>query len=173
MVSFRDLIQNFRQTSPPLSYGSPHPECNFPLSYLSQKVVHSFNDLFAWNCFTGWGDKKQRQPGRAKSLKRLRKAEVPVVDQSTCVKANKKYVITDNMFCAGYFNGTLGDACQGDSGGPLAIDNSLSLDAADERWVLAGVISWGRRCGGIGSYGVYTRVSKFARWINNQINKDD
>ena len=148
-------------------------ECNFPLSYLFQKVVHSFNDLFAWNCFTGWGDKKKRLPGFAKFLSRMRKAEVPVVDQSKCLRANSKYIITDNMFCAGYVNGTHGDACEGDSGGPLAIENNLSMDVADERWVLAGVISWGRGCGGMGTYGVYTRVSKFARWIYNEINKDD
>ena len=148
-------------------------ECNFPLSYLFQKVVHSFNDLFAWNCFTGWGDRKQRLPRLARLEKRLLKAEVPVVDQSTCIKANSKYIVTDNMFCAGYFNGTYGDACEGDSGGPLAIDNSLSMNVAAERWVLAGVISWGRGCEGIGTYGVYTRVSKFVRWINNEINKDD
>ena len=148
-------------------------ECNFPLSYLFQKVVHSFNDLFAWNCFTGWGDRKQRLPRLARLEKRLLKAEVPVVDQSTCIRANSKYIVTDNMFCAGYFNGTYGDACEGDSGGPLAIDNSLSMNVAAERWVLAGVISWGRGCEGIGTYGVYTRVSKFVRWINNEINKDD
>ena len=103
----------------------------------------------------------------------MRKAEIPVVDQSTCKMANSKYIVTDNMFCAGYFNGAHGDACEGDSGGPLAIENSLSMDVADERWVLAGVISWGRGCGGMGTYGVYTRVSKFARWIYNEINKDD
>ena len=148
-------------------------ECNFPLSYLFQKVVHSFNDLFAWNCFTGWGDKKQRQPGLAKFRKRMRKAEVPVVDQSTCKMANSKYIVTDNMFCAGHFNGAHGDACEGDWGGPLAIENNLSMDVADERLVLAGVISWGRGCGGMGTYGVYTRVSKFARWINNEMNKDN
>lgn len=122
---------------------------------------------------TGWGDKKQRLPKLAKVLKKMRQADVPVVNQTKCKKANKKYVVTDNMFCAGYFNGTHGDACQGDSGGPLAIENSLSLDVANERWVLAGVISWGRGCGGMGTYGVYTRVSMFVRWINNQINKDD
>ena len=131
------------------------------------------NDPFVCYRFTGWGDKKQRLPKLAKVLKRMRQADVPVVNQTKCKKANKKYVVTDNMFCAGYFNGTHGDACQGDSGGPLAIENSLSLDVANERWVLAGVISWGRGCGGMGTYGVYTRVSMFVRWINNQINKDD
>ena len=63
---------------------------------------------------------------------------------------------------------TLGDACGGDSGGPLAIKNN-------QRWVLAGVISWGDPfgCGIIGKYSVYTRISVFARWINAHINGDD
>jgi len=101
----------------------------------------------------------------------MHKVNVPIIDQATCKKAHQRYVVTSNMFCAGHYNGTLGDACQGDSGGPLAIDNSLK--SSDQRWVLAGIISWGDGCGRIGKYGVYTRVSVFARWINDQINDDD
>lgn len=117
---------------------------------------------------TGWGRKKQE----GRTLKRMHQVTVPIVEQTLCKKAHRKYVVTSNMFCAGHHNGTLGDACQGDSGGPLAIDNSLTLSDDDQRWVLAGVISWGDGCGRIGKYGVYTRVSAFARWINDQINAD-
>lgn len=118
---------------------------------------------------TGWGGK--REQGR--TLKRMHQVTLPIVDQALCKRAHQKYVLTSNMFCAGHHNGTLGDACQGDSGGPLAIDNSLSVSDDDQRWVLAGIVSWGDGCGRIGKYGVYTRVSAFARWINDQINSDD
>jgi len=118
---------------------------------------------------TGWGGKGEGK----RTLKRMHKVKVPIVDQDLCKRAHQRYVVTSNMFCAGHHNGTLGDACQGDSGGPLTIENSLTLSDDDQRWVLAGIISWGDGCGRIGKYGVYTRVSVFARWINDQINGDD
>ena len=77
------------------------------------------------------------------------------------------------MFCAGHFNGSLGDACRGDSGGPLAIENNLTARADDHRWVLAGIVSWGDGCAEVGKYGVYTRVSNFVRWINNHLDADE
>ena len=115
---------------------------------------------------TGWGNKGMWR----KLVERMHKVRVPIVSQTLCKKAYGHHV-TSNMFCAGYFNGEAGDACQGDSGGPLAILNGDDDD--DQRWVLAGVISFGDGCGGIGKYGVYTRVSVFARWINSEITGDD
>lgn len=98
--------------------------------------------------------------------------KVPIVGDTLCKRVHHKYLVTSNMFCAGHHNGTLGDACQGDSGGPLAIENSLTLSDDDQRWVLAGIISWGDGCGRQGKYGVYARVSVFVRWINDHINAD-
>ena len=115
---------------------------------------------------TGWNGIKK--PGI--TFRRLHQVTVPIVNQTLCKKAHRKYPVTTKMFCAGYHNGSRGDACKGDSGGPLAIDNSQSASDDDQRWVLAGVVSWGNGCGGIGKYGVYTKVSAFAQWINNQIN---
>ena len=116
----------------------------------------------------GWGSKKEH----GKYLNRLHKVTVPVVEQTLCQKAYHRYTVTANMFCAGYHIGSLGDACQGDSGGPLAMENSRTPSDDDRRWVLAGVVSWGEGCGRIGKYGVYTKVSAFARWINDRINSD-
>ena len=48
------------------------------------------------------------------------------------------------------------DSCQGDSGGPL------SIQRADGRYTLAGIVSWGIGCTG-GGY--YTKVSEFVDWI--------
>lgn len=118
---------------------------------------------------TGWG--RRRETGR-QVLRTMHQVKVPIVDQALCKAAHTRYPVTSNMFCAGHHNGTLGDACQGDSGGPLAIDNSQTASDDDQRWVLAGVISWGDGCGRIGKYGVYTRVSKFVRWINDQVVMD-
>ena len=118
---------------------------------------------------TGWGREKEHGTTR----NRLHKVTVPVVEQTLCQKAYHRYNVTTNMFCAGYHNGSLGDACAGDSGGPLAMENSPTPDNDDKRrWVLAGVVSWGEGCGRTGKYGVYTKVSAFTRWINDQINSD-
>ena len=49
---------------------------------------------------------------------------------------------------------------QGDSGGPFV------AKLEDNKWYLIGLTSWGRDCG-FGT--VYTRVSYYLNWINQNI----
>lgn len=51
---------------------------------------------------------------------------------------------------------------QGDSGGPL-------VSKQDSVWVQSGIVSFEDGCGQASSPGVYTRVSRYQTWINNQI----
>ena len=67
---------------------------------------------------------------------------------------------TINMLAAGYGRGGK-DTCSGDSGGPLVV-----LNAAGTDWVLAGITSWGIGCALPGLPGVYTKVERFASWID-------
>ncbi len=69
------------------------------------------------------------------------------------------------MICAGGVSGK--DACLDDSGGPLVVTypDADGLDAD----VLLGVVSFGRDCGVVGEYGVYTRVSAYSDWIGKTI----
>ncbi|XP_078373114.1 uncharacterized protein LOC144656754 isoform X1 [Oculina patagonica] len=158
-------------------------ESDIALIHLSREVIytnyvkpiclpHSTNDLLqpgAIGVVTGWGRK-----GKGKNVRtRLRKVSLPIVDQATCKRSHPKYLVSNNMFCAGHYNGSRDDACDGDSGGPLAIDNSLTARADDYRWVLVGIVSWGDGCGEVGKYGVYTRVSNFVRWMNSHLDEDD
>ncbi|XP_023325441.1 trypsin-1 [Eurytemora carolleeae] len=85
----------------------------------------------------------------------LMKVDVPVVGDGTC-SLEYPLSIAESMLCAGERGK---DSCQGDSGGPLICYN------ADGSGYLGGIVSWGRGCGGIYSPGVYTEVSYFIDWI--------
>ncbi|MGI8605291.1 MAG: S1 family peptidase [Verrucomicrobiales bacterium] len=93
----------------------------------------------------------------------LQTAQVPIVSLEV---ANAPEVhdgtLTATMLPAGFAQGGV-DACAGDSGGPL-----LVRDVDGQRWMLAGVTSFGKAdafCGAPNNYGVYTRVSSFRSWL--------
>lgn len=71
--------------------------------------------------------------------------------------------IKDFHICAGYWHGG-SDACNGDSGGPLVCYSQSEP-------TLIGIVSWGVECARQGTYGVYTRVSRYLRWINRTIER--
>ncbi|XP_066999945.1 trypsin-1 [Anabrus simplex] len=104
---------------------------------------------------TGWGT--LHEDGKPSCV--LREVEVPVMSNEDCknTKYNEK-MISDNMLCAGYPEGTK-DSCQGDSGGPLTRERD------DKRYELIGVVSWGNGCARPGYPGVYTRVTRYLDWI--------
>jgi secreted trypsin-like serine protease len=76
-------------------------------------------------------------------------------------------LVTDSMICAGVPDAPsdrlVTDTCNGDSGGPLF------TQASDGNWIQVGVVSWGEGCGQPKLHGVYTRLGKFASWINSTI----
>ena len=67
--------------------------------------------------------------------------------------------LSDSMLCATDYNGV----CEGDSGGPLLVQNR----EFGNRYVLAGIVSWGTGCGKKRTLGVYTRVLSHVDWIKN------
>uniref|UniRef100_A0A8C4TZA0 HGF activator n=1 Tax=Falco tinnunculus TaxID=100819 RepID=A0A8C4TZA0_FALTI len=108
---------------------------------------------------SGWGHKHENISGYSNVLQ---EALIPIIPEEKC-RSPEIYgtEITENMFCAGYFD-SKSDACQGDSGGPLACEkNEISY--------LYGVISWGDGCGRVNKPGVYTRVTNYVNWINEKI----
>ncbi|XP_067833377.1 complement C1r subcomponent-like protein [Heptranchias perlo] len=102
--------------------------------------------------------------------RRLRYALLPLVEQPRCRQAfrtarigGRAPVVSANMFCAGLPEGGR-DACAGDTGGGLLVP-----DPSSGAWHLVGIVSWGVGCGRPGSYGVYTRVSRYLAWIDRVI----
>ena len=75
------------------------------------------------------------------------------------VQANPIQLMTN--FLGGDFSGGR-DTCQGDSGGPLMVK-----DHEKKKWVLAGVVSWGKGCGEAYSYGIYANVWNSFSWIKS------
>ncbi|XP_073537715.1 hyaluronan-binding protein 2 [Phyllobates terribilis] len=105
---------------------------------------------------SGWG---MTEKGRTAYLL---DASVQVISETNCSDP-KSYgkLIDASMLCAGVPEGGI-DACQGDSGGPLACE-------LDGQTKVAGVVSWGEKCGVKDKPGVYTHVYRFLPWIENNM----
>lgn len=113
----------------------------------------------------------------------LQKAEVRIINGTVCSSLLGDEV-TDNMLCAGVLKGGV-DACQVRPGGPEAAPSTeqnpdpclrsqgdsggpLSVSSPAGRAFLAGVVSWGDGCGRKNRPGVYTRVTRYRGWIQEQ-----
>lgn len=79
-------------------------------------------------------------------------------NQYTAKPDFKNAIIGNQQICAGLQQGGK-DSCQGDSGGPLVARDANNC----QRQI--GVVSWGDGCAAAGAYGIYTRVSAYADWI--------
>jgi secreted trypsin-like serine protease len=108
----------------------------------------------------GWG----RISSNGSFSDQLREVTLPVVPFQTCV-GSTHYIVTNNMFCAGYPYGGK-DACEGDSGGPFVIYH-------DHHWQLAGIVSWGEGCAWPGRYGFFTNVPNYYSFISSCVPLQD
>lgn len=103
---------------------------------------------------TGWGT--TTTGGNMSQV--LLEVEIPLLTTKECQEYLGN-VITTNMICT-YKEGK--DACQGDSGGPLAWK-----DAADLNYLM-GIVSWGYGCAEFNWPGVYTKVTNYLDWIQEE-----
>jgi Trypsin/Domain of unknown function (DUF4384) len=88
----------------------------------------------------------------------LLETAIETVAQTTCKGRYANAAIGTGQLCAGLEEGGK-DSCQGDSGGPL-----IMTDAQGCPWQV-GLVSWGEGCAERHAYGVYTRLSHYADWI--------
>ncbi|XP_006005097.1 urokinase-type plasminogen activator [Latimeria chalumnae] len=115
-----------------------------------------------WQCeIAGYGKEKYSHWYYSQKLK---EATIELISQETC-KTEDYYgsKITDNMLCAGHPQWKV-DSCKGDSGGPMVCEK-------DNRMILYGIISWGDGCGKKNKPGVYTRVTRYNTWIQQNVNQ--
>nr|KAF6341842.1 hypothetical protein mMyoMyo1_015364 [Myotis myotis] len=102
---------------------------------------------------TGWGE---TQGTFGAGL--LKEAQLPVIENKVCNRY--EYLngrVKSTELCAGLLAGGA-DSCQGDSGGPLVCFEK-------DKYILQGVTSWGLGCARPNKPGVYVRVSRFVKWI--------
>uniref|UniRef100_A0A3B5M002 trypsin n=1 Tax=Xiphophorus couchianus TaxID=32473 RepID=A0A3B5M002_9TELE len=117
----------------------------------------------------GWGISNASSTPSPLTSDLLQYVKLPVVPQDECqasyASRSVRYNITDNMFCAGFFQGGR-DTCLGDSGGAFVMQ-------AGRRWAVFGLVSWAgpEDCGSQRVYGVYTRVEKYLDWIQSRASR--
>ncbi|XP_040596620.1 serine protease 52 isoform X2 [Mesocricetus auratus] len=123
--------------------------------------ISQVSNILAWdNCWvTGWGitntTLETLQPSK------LQKVNVNLLRWEWCYNALP--LMTKNMLCAGaQVDGK--DACQGDSGGPLVCHKKENMTT----WYQLGIVSWGVGCGRKNFPGVYTKLSKYLKWIGKK-----
>ncbi|XP_063700070.1 trypsin-1-like [Culicoides brevitarsis] len=92
----------------------------------------------------------------------LQKAILPIHTEEDCFKFWDVSPYDKKNVCAGELDGS-NSVCSGDSGGPLA-------QKVGEENVVVGVVSWGKiPCGSSGKPGVFTLVSSFIDWIQENM----
>ncbi|MFN8444700.1 MAG: serine protease [Caldilineaceae bacterium] len=94
----------------------------------------------------------------------LQEVTVPIAEQTECNSVFGN-AITANMLCAGPVAGSK-DACRGDSGGPLMVADEAGI------YHVVGLVSWGNGCARPNRFGVYTRLSRYEKWIDDYVNDD-
>uniref|UniRef100_A0A8W7Q1R2 Peptidase S1 domain-containing protein n=1 Tax=Anopheles coluzzii TaxID=1518534 RepID=A0A8W7Q1R2_ANOCL len=99
----------------------------------------------------------------------LQKIQLQALDETICAKrlpAMRREMpegLRDDQLCA--HSATM-DTCEGDSGGPLQTDRTDLLGKTYA--LIVGVVAFGTPCTN-GSTGVYTRVSSYLDWIEEEV----
>jgi secreted trypsin-like serine protease len=117
----------------------------------------------------GWG--LTAEGGRPSDV--LLQVDLPIVSDAECARLDEiSQSEAAKMICAGRSKGGI-DSCQGDSGGPLIVlAGAETPDPADDRWLLAGTVSWGYECGAPNRPGLYARTATYAAWVAGLVNGD-
>lgn len=121
-------------------------------------LPYSDKDPNGWSFVAGWGYTKQ--DGEISDI--LKVTKLPLVTRKICNDAYEAgdYPILDTQICAGVVGK---DSCQLDSGGPLMQKSKKGV------YQLIGIVSYGIGCGQPDYPGVYTKVSSFMDWLEENM----
>ena len=106
---------------------------------------------------TGWGVTGSSESANTMNAVLLR-VDLQAMPNAVCQQrpGYGPLKIKDGVFCAA---NPARSTCRGDSGGPVILTNGTPL--------LVGLVSWGKKtCAGDGRPGVYTRIDRYAQWID-------
>ena len=115
---------------------------------------------------SGWGrtsetQKVQIQGNVAAAKNVLQKVQVQARTDGQCEQTYGDVFNSTRQICAG--SDQAKDSCQGDSGGPLAWRDYYG------GWYQVGIVSFGKGCAREGVPAVYTRLTAYMDWIENNI----
>jgi len=122
----------------------------------------------AMGVLTGWGREYASGPLTAQ----LESVQLPVLSNQECMEwynssGSPQWIPEQTFVCAGWKEGRK-DACSGDSGGPLTVPR-----VTDMKIEQIAIVSWGIGCGTARRPGVYTRLSKFIDWIEEEADEEN
>ncbi|XP_051558040.1 coagulation factor VIIi [Myxocyprinus asiaticus] len=125
----------------------------------SELAAARFHTVSGWGKHTEGGNIHPSKGLKAPSSPIMQCLAVPLIPTAECV-LKSGVNITDNMFCAGYAEGTH-ESCRGNDGSPLITQYKGTS-------FLTGVVTWGKGCDQPGYYGIYTKVSNFLNWLEQK-----
>uniref|UniRef100_T1D4G1 Putative transmembrane protease n=1 Tax=Psorophora albipes TaxID=869069 RepID=T1D4G1_9DIPT len=108
----------------------------------------------------GWGNTEHKNGTYEYGSRYKLHVSLKGVNQTYCDEVYDEDEILPSQMCAGAVKGM--DTCQGDSGGGL-------VSAVDGYYHQFGVVSYGYGCGRRGVPGIYTRVTSFLDWIEDNM----
>ncbi|CAG9130137.1 unnamed protein product [Plutella xylostella] len=166
------------------NYAAPKKYYDIALMELEKEVAFStvIRPACLWNdedtnklphqpTVTGWGVVDSATKTVSPTLQ---VAKLSVIDRETCDKLLKKTCnrnfcgTEEHQLCGGNLTGGV-DTCQGDSGGPFQVQLDLPEDMSGSMHYVFGITSFGIGCGRANTPAVYTRVSYFTDWIDENV----
>lgn len=115
---------------------------------------------------TGWGG---RQPNSVQHEHLLKRIDLPVISRAECqaqlrvTRLGRRFRLRPSFICAGGDEGK--DTCKGDGGSPLF----CTLPGEQNRYQLAGIVSWGIECAKEDVPAVYANVPYLRPWIDEKV----
>ncbi len=113
----------------------------------------------------GWGSRMWDEPNHSPFdfPTDLHEADLPIVSNPQCQAALAGVIVDDNELCAGNLAQGGVDTCAGDSGGPIFVADGQN------GFLQIGITSFGLGCALPNRPGVYTRVSSYIDWIEQNM----